>query len=123
MNSKEQKRLLVLNQINQGKMNGEQASEMLRLSLGHGRLMLAEFPDAEGSERSQVRTPVTETVATGIYPRASLSGVVLLHCAGWPPAILEYDVRYNPFLIGVHHFRFNHFQLRSVQHGCRLSER
>lgn len=49
LNLKEQKRLLVLNQINQGKMNGEQAAEMLGLSVRHVRRMLAEFRDEGAS--------------------------------------------------------------------------
>ena len=43
MNLKEQKRLLVLNRINQGKLNGEQAADLLGLSVRHVRRMLARY--------------------------------------------------------------------------------
>ena len=43
LNLKEQKRLLVLNRINQGKLNGEQAADLLGLSVRHVRRMLARY--------------------------------------------------------------------------------
>jgi transposase len=43
LNLKEQKRLLVLNRINQGKLNGEQGAELLGLSVRHVRRMLAAY--------------------------------------------------------------------------------
>jgi len=45
LNVKEQKRLLVLNRINQGKLNGEEAAELLGWSVRHVRRMLARFRD------------------------------------------------------------------------------
>ena len=43
LNLKEQKRVLVLNRINQGKLNGEEAAELLGLSERHVRRLLVRF--------------------------------------------------------------------------------
>lgn len=43
LNSKEQKRLLVLNRINEGKLSGEEGAELLDRSVRHVRRMLAAF--------------------------------------------------------------------------------
>ncbi len=43
LNLKEQKRSLVLNRINQGKLNGEEAGALLGLSVRHVRRMLADY--------------------------------------------------------------------------------
>ena len=43
LNLKEQKRLMVLNRINQGKLTGEEAADLLGLSVRHVRRLLARF--------------------------------------------------------------------------------
>jgi hypothetical protein len=43
LNNKEQKRLLVLNEVLAGRMTGQEAADMLGLSLRHTRRMIAGF--------------------------------------------------------------------------------
>ena len=43
LNSKEQKRLLVLSRIQESKLTGEQAAELLGISQRHVRRMLARY--------------------------------------------------------------------------------
>ncbi len=43
LNKKEQKRLIVLNQVGMGKMVGKQAAEVLSISLRHVRRLLAAY--------------------------------------------------------------------------------
>jgi hypothetical protein len=43
LNKKEQKRLVVLNQVERGKMIGREVSEVLYLSLRHTRRLLAAY--------------------------------------------------------------------------------
>lgn len=43
LNKKEQKRLMVLNEVETGKMTGKRAAEVLELSLRHVRRILAAY--------------------------------------------------------------------------------
>ncbi len=55
LNRKEQKRLKVLNEVIVGHMTGQQAAEMLDLSLRHIRRMLARYrQDAAAALRLQI---------------------------------------------------------------------
>jgi len=49
LNLKEQKRLLVLNRISQGKLTGQEAADLLGLSVRHVRRMLAGYRE-QGAE-------------------------------------------------------------------------
>ena len=48
LNNKEQKRLLVLNEVLAGRVTGQEASEVLGLSLRHTRRLLAAYREAGG---------------------------------------------------------------------------
>jgi hypothetical protein len=43
LNSKEQKRLLVMNEVVAGRMTAQQAADMLGITLGHTRRILARY--------------------------------------------------------------------------------
>ena len=63
LNLKEQKRLLVLNRINQGKLNGEQAAELLGLSERHVRRLLARFREDGASALAHGNRGRLESIA------------------------------------------------------------
>ena len=52
LNLKEQKRLLVLNRISQGKLTGQEAADLLGLSLRHVRRMLAGYREQSAEQDS-----------------------------------------------------------------------
>ena len=64
LNLKEQKRLLILNQINQGKMNGEQAAEMLGLIVRNVRRMLAVYREDSARMSPKSKSIVSTTLAS-----------------------------------------------------------
>ena len=43
LNKREQKRLMVLNEVEKGKLRGREAAEVLALSLRHVRRLLADY--------------------------------------------------------------------------------